>query len=372
MGKLRLAIVGCGSITERGLLPHLMLERNRVEVVALCDRSEARLKALAERFKIKKTFANFSDLLSDSDAEAVAIATPIPLHHQQALAALLHGRHVYVQKTITQTLGEAKELIRVARERGRVLSASPGQMLLPAYRRAHELVNSGVLGKVYMAIGINLAPGHEYEALRGKDLDPSWYFRPGGGALRDMGIYSIHAITGILGRACRVTSFTSCPVPERQWNRKKIQVEAPDNAVLALELEQNRLAVICTAFSANPEILHWGHLAISGLEGTLEVRRLPDRSSRYELVLRRIGEAKGRREEFGTGLGEEHDRLDEAHVARDLLDFVDAVVCGRQAGASAQRAFHAMEVIEAAERSVQLALAVKLSELRASKGEGDV
>ncbi len=273
----------------------------------------------------------------------------------------MHGRHVYVQKTITQTLGEAKELIRVARERGRVLSASPGQMLLPAYRRAHELVNSGTLGKVYMAIGINLAPGHEYEALRGKDLDPSWYFRPGGGALRDMGIYSLHAITGILGRACRVTSFTSRPVPERHWNRRKIQVEAPDNAVLALELEQNRLAVICTAFSANPEILHWGHLAISASEGALEARRLPERSSRYELVLRRMGQAKAVYEEFGTGLGEEHDALDEAHVARDLLDFLDAVRDGRPAKASAEYACHALAVIEAAERSAQLGSAIEIS-----------
>ena len=47
MRRLRLAIVGCGSITERGLLPHLMLERDRVEITALCDISEARLEMLA-------------------------------------------------------------------------------------------------------------------------------------------------------------------------------------------------------------------------------------------------------------------------------------------------------------------------------------
>ncbi len=44
MDRLRLAIVGCGSITERGLLPHLELERERVKVVLLCDVSEGRLK----------------------------------------------------------------------------------------------------------------------------------------------------------------------------------------------------------------------------------------------------------------------------------------------------------------------------------------
>ncbi len=46
MDPLRLAIVGCGGITERGLLPHLELEQDRAEVVALCDVSEQRLRAV--------------------------------------------------------------------------------------------------------------------------------------------------------------------------------------------------------------------------------------------------------------------------------------------------------------------------------------
>lgn len=369
MRELRLAIVGCGSITERGFLPHLALERDRVKVVALCDvkEREGHLKTLAERFKVKETFTDVSDLLSNSDAEAVAIATPIPLHYQQALASLLGGRHVYVQKTMTQTTGEAEELICLANGRGLVLAASPGQMLLPAYRYARKrVVNEGVLGTVYAAIGVALAPGHEYETSRKRDLDPSWYFKAGAGPLRDMGVYSIHAITGILGCARRVTSFASCPRPERPWKDKKIQVEADDNVALILELEQGCLATISASYSAIPPILHWGHLAISGFEGALEVRRLPEKSSRYELVLRRTDESRVLRKEFGTGLTEEHDALEEAHVARDLLDFVDAALNNRQTGASAGEACHAIAVVEAAERSAQIGTAVEVSGFEAA------
>ncbi len=368
MGALRLAIIGCGSITERGFLPHLALERDRVKVVALCDvkEREAHLKTLAERFNVKETFTDVADLFSNSDAEAVAIATPIPLHYQQALATLLGGRHVYVQKTMTQTTEEAKELIRLADERGLVLAASPGQMLLPAYRYARKLiVDEEALGTVYAAIGVTMAPGHEYEASRKKDLDPSWYLKAGGGPLRDMGVYSIHAITGILGYARRVTSFASRPRPERQWENKKIQVEADDNVVLILALEQACLATISASYSAIPPILHWGHLAISGFEGALEVRRLPEKSSRYELVLRRTDRSRVLREEFGTGLGEEHDALEEAHVARDLLDFVDAALNNRPAGASAKHACHTIAVIEAAERSTQIGRAVEIPRFEA-------
>jgi len=366
MRRLRLAIVGCGSITERGLLPHLMLEREHVEVTSLCDISKARLKALAERFHVRRTFTSLTDMLHNSDEEAVAIATPIPLHYQQALEALLDGRHVHLQKTMTQTGQEARRLIHVARKHDLLLAASPGQMLLPAYMRAHELVQSGALGTVYAAIGVNLASGHEREKLRtnsaqtGVTLDPSWYYQAGAGPLRDMGVYSLHAITGILGRVRRVISFSNRPLPERHWNGKRIRVEVDDNVVLSLELEHNRLATISTAFSANLSILHWGHLAISGSEGALEVRRLPDRSSCYELVVRSVGEPKAERQTFGTGLGETHDALDEPHVARDLLDFVEAVLDSREPGARAEHACHVIEIIEAAERAAQTGSAVRV------------
>ncbi|MFQ5950470.1 MAG: Gfo/Idh/MocA family protein [Candidatus Geothermarchaeales archaeon] len=375
MRRLRLAIVGCGSITERGLLPHLMLERDRVEVTSLCDISRPRLKTLAERFHVRQTFTSLPDMLHDSDEEAIAIATPIQLHYQQALESLLNGRHVYLQKTMTQTGQEARTLIQIARKHDLLLAASPGQMLLPAYKRAHELVQSGALGTVYAAIGVNIASGHEREKLRtnsaqpGAALDPSWYYRAGGGPLRDMGVYPFHAITGILGRARRVISFSNRPIPERHWNGKRIRVEVDDNVVLSLELEQNRLATISTAFSANLSILHWGHLAISGSEGALEVRRLPGRSSSYELVVRRVGEPKAETQAFGTGLGETHDALDEAHVARDLLDFVEAVLNSREPGASAEHAYHVIEIIEAAERAAQTASAVTVLDSRSDAKE---
>ena len=99
MSRVRLAIVGCGSSTERGLLLHLMLEPGLVEVAALVDTSEIRLKELSEKFDIpkKSTFSSLEEMLNSSDAEAVAIATPIPLHYSQALAPLRHKRHVHIQ-----------------------------------------------------------------------------------------------------------------------------------------------------------------------------------------------------------------------------------------------------------------------------------
>ena len=366
MRKLRLAIVGCGSITERGLIPHLLLEQDKVEIVALCDISKDRSEEIAQKFDLANatTFTTLEEMLENSDAEAVAIATPIPYHFDQAHTCLSSGRHVYVQKTMTHSSEEARALIRIAHDKGLKIAASPGQMLLPAYMHARELIEEGVLGTVYVAIGVNMSRGHEHEALRSKTrktaLDPIWYYKEGAGPLRDMGVYSLHAICGILGRAKKVSAFATRPMEERYWNGKRIPVEINDNFTLSLELDRQRLATVCTTFSANPTILRWGHLTISGSEGSLEVRRLLSNSARYELLLHLGNETKPTRREFGTGLSEEHEMLEEAHVARDLLDFADAVLDNRPPLASAEDALHVIEIIEAAEKASETSSVVDI------------
>ncbi len=370
MRKIPLAIVGCGSITERGLLPHLILEHDKVDITALCDVSKQQLEKLAKKFDLPKTrlFTDLEDLLESSDAEAIAIATPIHLHYMQARLALSRRRHVYLQKTMTQTVKEARELIRLSHEQNLTLAASPGQMLLPVYLRARELVDSGALGTVYAGISHNMASGHEYEDLRKNPSDtnvppdPTWYYKYGGGPLRDMGVYSLHAITGILGRAKKVISIVTCPVPERNWGEKKIQVEVNDNVVLALELEQKRIASITTTFSESPEVFRWGHLAISGIEGTLEIQLLisEEKTARYELILSRLDQTRPKRETFGIGLSKEHDQIEEAHVARDLLDFISSIIENRSPGASAEDAMHVIEIIEAGERAAKTHTEIKI------------
>ena len=372
MPPLRLAIVGCGSITERGLLPHLELETDLVKVVALSDISEDRLRHIALQFDVRQTYVDFKELLKESDAEAVVIATPMAYHYEQTKLALTFERHVYVQKPMTGTAQEAAEIIELSRERHLTLAASPGQMLLPAYEHARQLVKDGAIGTVYMAIGVNMALGHEHETLRldtGSGLDPGWYYKPGGGPLRDMGVYSLHAITGILGPAKKAISLGTSPVPHRDWKGKEISVQVPDNEAVLLQLGQNQLATIAATYSVNPIILSWGLISLSGSEGTIEVRRLPDNPSSYQLIHHRAGKPEPKEILFGTGLSQDHDRLEEAHVARDLMDFVDSVRNRRSPGADPWRAAHVVEIIEAAERSRDAGHAIEIGGRFASNPE---
>ena len=350
---LRLGIVGCGSLTERGLLPHLRLEPSSVTVTALCDVSQTRLEHLANRFGIKGRFTDYSELLAHEEIDAVAIATPIQLHYEQAQEALTAGRHVYVQKTMAGTGKEARHLMRLAEERELTLAASPGQMGLPAYARALDVVDEGRLGKALMAIGVTLARGHEYETVRsGGDLDPGWYYSEGAGPLRDMGVYALHAIAGILGPVQAVTALGTRPSETRRWGGSQLPAEVNEGVVITLDLSGGALGAVVAGYTMAPGYLEWGHLAISGTEGALEVRRPSGSPSRYEVILQTVELGTPTRESYGTGLPRGHDALEEAHVARDVLDFVVAVRDARPPLAHPADACHVIDVIEAAEAAV--------------------
>src|SRR5215210_52110 len=201
---LGLGVVGAGTLTGR-VLRHLALPdvADAVRVVNVCDPAEARAAAAAAGAGIPRSCASIDELLDDPAVEAVTIASPIGLHHEQGLAAIRAGRHVHFNKTMAITSAQATELIEEARSAGVHLVASPGEMLRPHNRRIRELLREGAIGQVcWAACGAALGTYHEDEPERRdgggwQAIDPTWYFRvPGGGPLYDMTVYALHGLTG--------------------------------------------------------------------------------------------------------------------------------------------------------------------------------
>src|SRR5919197_584719 len=161
--ELKAGLVGCGSVSQRGILPHLSLPdaRQSVRLVAVADAVEERARESAQRFDVPAHFTSLEGMLATADLDLVLIATPIPDHFQNALAALQAGKHVYVQKTMATTLAEADELL-VERDRaGAKLAAAPGYELCSTTRRMRQIVSEGALGRVCVAYTYPLGFGHE-------------------------------------------------------------------------------------------------------------------------------------------------------------------------------------------------------------------
>src|SRR4029079_14274111 len=106
---VRMGVVGAGAIALRGILPHLSQAdvQNQVRLQAVCDPVPGRAIAAAEKYGVGGALTTYEELLKAGDVNAVSIASPIGLHYQQGRQALLAGKHIHFNKTMTTTVAEA-------------------------------------------------------------------------------------------------------------------------------------------------------------------------------------------------------------------------------------------------------------------------
>ncbi|MEM2110896.1 MAG: Gfo/Idh/MocA family oxidoreductase, partial [Candidatus Bathyarchaeia archaeon] len=275
---VKLGVVGAGSVSLRGILPHLTQEdvKDKVKVTAICDPVPGRAKAAAEKFDVPNAYERYEDLLNAGNVDAVTIASPIGVHYEQGKMAIERGIHVHFNKTMTTTAKEADELIKIAKRRGVKIVASPGEMLKPLHRKIRQFVQDGTLGIItWAATGMAFGTYHEQESIRqGSDvlsnINPAWYYRrPGGGPLYDMTVYGLHAMTGILGPAKRVTAFSGVRIPIREFRGEKIKVDMDDNTLFVLDFGDSLYGFVYGAAAGTLPIVGplWYPFLVFGTKG---------------------------------------------------------------------------------------------------------
>jgi len=362
--KIKTAVIGLGSITQRGILPHLDMKdaRESIELTALMDTVPERASALARQYGVPGAYTDFEKLLKDPNVEALVLATPIPMHFPHAKAALEAGKHVYVQKTMTQTKAEADELIALAARKNLVLSASPCQIFSPSLQRIKGLISEGAIGNLYWGFNPTMWEGHTTEGWRGEEsdkvtgVDPTWYYKPGGGPVMDVAVYALHNLTSVLGPVTAVSAMASIAVPERTWKDKKIKVETEDNVLISLQFGGNVLGLTSGQLCQWGKTV-WGQLCFFGARGAIEVIGSKDGTSWPDKFLLNNEEYKmdGWKAPIDDGLrlisGDKHSGHEEAHVYVDVAHFAECVRDSKKPVASAEQARHVIEVIELAYKS---------------------
>ncbi|MDR2876764.1 MAG: Gfo/Idh/MocA family oxidoreductase [Chromatiales bacterium] len=124
-------------------------ELNGAAVVGVSDQDQKKLDVVQRRYPSIKTTTRFQDLLDDPSVDAVAIATPVSTHFELGMAALRAGKHVWIEKPMTETSMQARKLIEEAERRERVLFVDHTFVYTGAVRKMGELIRSGDLGKIY-------------------------------------------------------------------------------------------------------------------------------------------------------------------------------------------------------------------------------
>ncbi len=118
-------------------------------VTMVSDLNDARLKLVKSRYPTVETTIEHRDLISSDSVDAVIIATPVHTHFDLAISALKAGKHVLVEKPLTETSEQAKTLIAEAKQRSLVLMVDHTFIYTGAVRKLRELVAGGELGNLY-------------------------------------------------------------------------------------------------------------------------------------------------------------------------------------------------------------------------------
>jgi len=257
---MRIAIVGCGLIgTKRAAAVH------RHEIVVVCDRDSERANALAGKTGARAVI-DWHEAVN-ADVDAVIVATT---HDQLAgisLAAIEAGKHVLVEKPAGRHVDEVRPIAVAAKKHGRIVKVGFNHRFHPAFQKAREIVDQGVLGPLMFVRG---RYGHGGRL----GMENEWRCKPelsGGGEAIDQGSHLIDLSRWFLGNL----SVDYAATPALFW---KIPVE--DNCFVALRGKNREMAWLHAGWTEWKNIFSFelsgrdGKIAIDGLGGSYGVERL--------------------------------------------------------------------------------------------------
>jgi len=237
--KLRVALIGCGSVSNR-YLPQLK-SSSLIEVVSLCDIKYERAVAQAKQFNVPNTYPHIDKMLAGVPFDMMVTTTDMQVHGELNKKALMAGKHVWSEKPMANTYAEGKALLALANSKKLRLWGAPAVVNSPQFAFMSKTIQEGKLGRIASAHG---QYGH---------TGPTWsafFYEKGGGSMPDLGVYNMATLTGLLGPARSVMAMTSIVNPERTVDDKgKIKVEAEDNAHILLQHDNNVISHVMCGFN---------------------------------------------------------------------------------------------------------------------------
>ena len=258
---VRLGFVGCGEAMAK---PYMSLieklrARGKVELTAACDIVDRR-DYVRDHFGIPFFTQDYRELVGRDDVDVVLVLSSMPTHGPITREALLAGKHVLVEKPMAVELEQAWEIVEIAKTSPGYLLCAPYVILSPTYQAIARHIQAGDIGRPLTARARYGWAGPWWG---------QWFYKKGGGALFDLGVYNLASLTGLLGPAQRVTAYTGIAIPQRVVDGKLMTVEVEDNIQMLLDFGASVFASVTTGFTM--QRMRSPALEIYGTEGTIQM-----------------------------------------------------------------------------------------------------
>ena len=238
--KLRIGVIGCGSVSNR-YLPQL-LSSPLLQVVSLCDIKYDRAVNQNQKYNVNAaTYPHIDKMLAGVEFDMMVTITDMQVHGELNKIALNAGKHVWSEKPMANTYKDGKALLDLAKSKNLRLWGAPAVVDSPQFAFMNKTLREGKLGLLSSA---HAQYGH---------TGPTWsafFYEKGGGSMPDLGVYNMSTLTGLLGPAKSIMAMTSIVNPTRTVDDKgTIKVEAEDNAHLLLEHDKNVISHVMCGFN---------------------------------------------------------------------------------------------------------------------------
>ena len=223
-GSVGFGFVGAGGIAQRALGPAVHAAAG-AHLEAAASRDPARAEALG---LAGKAYGSYDELLADPSVDVVYVALNNDAHRPWTLAALAAGKHVLCEKPLGLDPGEVEEMTAAAAAADRLLVEAFWYRWHPRTRRLEELVAQGALGPLHA-----VEADFSFHGPREGDLATHYRLDPtrGGGALYDVGCYSLSAAHAVLGPWLALEDATADIGPTGVDLATHAQLRAPSGAL---------------------------------------------------------------------------------------------------------------------------------------------
>ena len=337
--KMRIGVIGAGAISDV-YLKNMIEVYDNLDVAGVAAKHIVNAEKKAQQYGI--TAYTVESMLADDSIEMVVVLTPVASHYDLIKQALKAGKHVYTEKTITDDVERAKELLQIADEKGLYLGAAPDTFMGSALQTARYVIDSGLLGEVHSFSASVPRSNHILLSLF------PFLREPGAGIVHDFGVYFVTALVSLFGPVKRVAGVIGRPYP----THKNVYVLSPDfGKVMDTPVESQVSAILMMAngvtgtlhIDADSNFHEKTDFAVYGTRGILylnnaqnfggELKFLPNAANPYQeeppVTLWNY-----------TNLNDNARGIGPSEMARAILE-------GRPNRASKEMAVHVLEVLTA-------------------------
>lgn len=336
MGRpLTVGMVGVGTISRQYF--DTIARMPGLDLVAVADLDAGRATAAATEHGVEALA--LEELFADPRIDAVLNLTVPAAHVEVALRAIEAGKHVYGEKPLALDLEGGRHLLSAAQAAGVRLGSAPDTVLGTGIQTARRLLDDGAIGRPVGAAVHWSSPGHE-----SWHPAPQFYYQPGGGPLFDMGPYYLTSLVTLLGPVVRVSGSAT------RSDRARVVADGPAaGSPVPVDVDTQISAIvehadgIASTLTMSFEI--WASRApqfeVFGTAGTIAVPDPNQFSEPVELWTQPLGWSRAADSagyvDAGRGIG--------------LADLAGALRRGEPHRASAEMAFHVLEIMDAILRS---------------------